>query len=114
MEVLEHVKNVKDFVHSLSQLAKPGGLIILSTLNKTFKSYAFAILGAEYILRFLPKGTHKWERFLPPSELARACRQVSLEIIDIKGMRFHPWKREFSLSQDDLSVNYLLSAQKKF
>jgi len=85
--------------------------MILSTINRTFKSYGVAILGAEYLLRLLPKGTHDWHRFLMPSELARYCRHANMEIMDIQGMRFHFWQKEFLLSKD-LSINYLLSAKK--
>jgi 2-polyprenyl-6-hydroxyphenyl methylase/3-demethylubiquinone-9 3-methyltransferase len=111
MEIVEHVANVQDFINSLAKLTKPGGLMILSTINRTFKSYGVAILGAEYLLRLLPKGTHDWHRFLMPSELARYCRHANMEIMDIQGMRFHLWRREFLLSKD-LSINYLLSAKK--
>lgn len=113
MEVVEHVTNVQDFISSLAKLTKSGGLMILSTINRTFKSYAVAILGAEYILRLLPRGTHDWHRFLMPSELAQHCRHANVEIMDIQGMRFRSWQREFALSKDDLSVNYLLSARKR-
>lgn len=111
MEIVEHVANVQDFINSLAKLTKPGGLMILSTINRTFKSYGVAILGAEYLLRLLPRGTHDWHRFLMPSELARYCRHANMEIMDIQGMRFHLWQREFLLSKD-LSINYLLSAKK--
>ncbi|MBL9029350.1 MAG: bifunctional 2-polyprenyl-6-hydroxyphenol methylase/3-demethylubiquinol 3-O-methyltransferase UbiG [Caedimonas sp.] len=112
MEVVEHVADVQGFIMSLAALAKPGGVIILSTINRTLKSYAVAIVGAEYIMRLLPKGTHHWNRFLKPSELARCCRHAKLEVRDIQGMCFRPWYNEFTLSKD-LSVNYMLSAQKR-
>ncbi|MGI4851353.1 MAG: bifunctional 2-polyprenyl-6-hydroxyphenol methylase/3-demethylubiquinol 3-O-methyltransferase UbiG [Janthinobacterium lividum] len=111
MEVVEHVADVSSFIEALSQLAKPNGLVILSTLNRTFKSYGMAILGAEYILRMIPRGTHDWHKFLTPAELARHGRSAGLALQDVQGIRFRPLTYDFVLHAD-LDVNYLLCAQK--
>lgn len=87
--------------------------MVMSTLNRTAKSWAMAIAGAEYILRWLPVGTHDWQKFLKPSELARALNNSGFETIDLKGMVYHPLSGNWSLSEDDFSVNYLALAQKK-
>ena len=110
LEVVEHVADVPAFIASLKALLKPNGLLILSTPNRTAKSFAAVIVGAEYILRWLPRGTHDWRRFLKPSELARMLRANGLELSDVMGIVYNPVKREFALSEKDLSVNYLVTA----
>lgn len=112
LEIIEHVGDVNLFYDSLAHLVKPGGLVILSTLNRTAKSYAMGIIGAEYVLRWLPKGTHTWSKFIKPSEMARALRQRGLSVIDTAGITFTPLTWEFSLSANDLDVNYLMVAKK--
>lgn len=112
LEIIEHVSSVDAFLDALKRLLKPGGLLILSTLNRTPKSYAFAIVGAEYILRLLPRGTHQWRKFIRPSELARALRTRKLEVTDSTGMVMHPLSFAWSLDARDLDVNYLMAASK--
>ncbi len=111
LEVVEHVADVQSFICALSHLVKPDGLVILSTLNRTLKSWGLAIVGAEYILRMIPKGTHNWHQFLTPAELSQHCRQSGLNVQNIQGLAFNPLLSEFNLSQD-LGVNYLLCAWK--
>ena len=110
LEVVEHVADVPGFVASLKALLKPDGLLILSTPNRTAQSYLSVIVGAERILRWLPRGTHEWKRFLKPSELARHLRANGLAVKDVSGIVYDPVKREFSLSRTDVRVNYLMSA----
>lgn len=112
LEIIEHVSSVDAFLDALKRLLKPGGLLILSTLNRTPKSYAFAIVGAEYILRLLPRGTHQWRKFIRPSELARALRARKLDVTDSTGMVMHPLSFAWSLDARDLDVNYLMAASK--
>lgn len=112
LEIVEHVANIPLFLTSLAQLVKPDGLLIMSTLNRTAKSYALAIIGAEYILRWLPRGTHQWQQFVRPSELVRGLSEHGLETQHITGMVMHPLSQKWRLSPDDLSVNYLLCATK--
>jgi 2-polyprenyl-6-hydroxyphenyl methylase/3-demethylubiquinone-9 3-methyltransferase len=110
LEIIEHVAEVELFYDSLVNLVKPGGLLILSTLNRTAKSYAFGIVAAEYILRWLPRGTHSWRKFVRPCEMARALRQRGLEVADITGLTYAPLTQRFSLNASDLDVNYLMVA----
>jgi 2-polyprenyl-6-hydroxyphenyl methylase/3-demethylubiquinone-9 3-methyltransferase len=110
LEVVEHVADVNAFIASLKALLKPNGLLILSTPNRTAKSFASVIVGAEYILRWLPRSTHDWRRFLKPSELARVLRAQGLAVGNLTGIVYDPIKREFALSERDFSVNYLMSA----
>ena len=112
MEVIEHVADVDAFLKASASLVKPGGLMVLSTINRTLKAFALAKVGAEYILRWLPVGTHDWRKFVKPSELARGLRPYGVDITDVTGMVFNPFKNTWSLS-DDLNVNYLVSAIKK-
>ena len=109
MEVVEHVNNGPAFVASAASLVKPRGLIALSTLNRTLKSFALAIVGAEYVLRWLAPGTHRWEQFVTPDELAAALRAAGLRVKRRQGMVYDPLRREWRLSQD-LSVNYFMTA----
>lgn len=112
LEIIEHVADTELFYKSICQLVKPGGLLILSTLNRTAKSYAMGIIGAEYVLRWLPKGTHTWRKFIKPSEMARALRTQGMQVVDTAGITFSPLTWEFSLSPNDLDVNYLMAAKK--
>lgn len=111
LEIVEHVADVAGFINTCQKLVKPGGLIIFSTINRTLKSYAIAIVGAEYVMRWLPVGTHEWRKFLTPSELGNHIRETGLMIQDIKGMSFNPLGWSWSLSSD-LDVNYFITAVK--
>ena len=108
LEVVEHVADVELFLQSLSRLARPGGLVFLSTLNRTAKAWALAIAGAEYVLRWLPRGTHDWRKFLKPSEAVRGLRAGGIETQEIVGVVFSPLSRAWSLNKRDLDVNYML------
>lgn len=112
MEVIEHVEDVESFMRSCCSMLKPGGLMFVATLNRTVKSFAFAIVGAEYVLGWLPKGTHEWNRFLKPSEINRFFEASKLALIDSTGVGYNPLKDEFSLS-DDMGVNYILIGEKE-
>ena len=112
MELLEHVPDPASVVQACARLAKPGGLLFLSTLNRNPKSYLFAILGAEYLLGMLPKGTHDYARFIRPSELARAVRAAGLDVEDVTGLTYNPLTQRYGLDAEDVSVNYLLCARK--
>jgi 2-polyprenyl-6-hydroxyphenyl methylase/3-demethylubiquinone-9 3-methyltransferase len=107
MEMLEHVPDPSLVVRACAQLVKPGGYVVFSTLNRNLKSYLFAVVGAEYVLNLLPKGTHEYAKFLKPSELSRSCRDAGLEVADITGMSYNPFNKSYSLGKDT-SVNYLL------
>ena len=100
MEVVEHVADVPAFVAAAASLIKPGGLFALSTLNRTFKSFALAVVGAEYVLRWLAPGTHHWEQFVTPDELAAALRAAGLEVTQRRGMSYDPLRGEWRLSRD--------------
>ena len=113
LEVLEHVSDVRLFLQTCARLLRPGGVLFLATLNRTAKSYALAIIGAEYVLGWLPRGTHDWRRFLKPSEIAAALRPHGVAVRDISGLTYNPFNRAFSLSPHDHSVNYLLWAEKE-
>lgn len=110
LEIVEHVADVPVFMQSLARIVKPGGLLVMSTLNRTPKSYLLGIVAAEYVLRWLPPGTHDWKKFMKPSELARHMEQGGLDVTDIRGLVFNPLTRAFSLDASDLDVNYLITA----
>lgn len=112
LEIIEHTASPEEFVLLCSKLARPGGLVIFSTLNRNWKSYAMGIVAAEYLLRWVPAGTHEWKRFVKPSELADMAEASGLEIKDVKGMIFNPLKNEFSIHPHDVDVNYFLVAEK--
>ena len=112
MEVVEHVADVDAFLQASASLVKPGGLMVLSTINRTLKAFALAKIGAEYILSWLPIGTHDWRKFVKPSELVRGLGPYGMDITDLTGMVYNPFKDTWSLSED-LNVNYLVSAIKK-
>lgn len=111
MEMLEHVPEPAAIVDACCRLAAPGGWVFFSTLNRNPKSFLFAIVGAEYVLRLLPRGTHEYARFIRPSELARWCREAGLEVAATRGMEYNPLTRRYWLS-DDTSVNYLFACRK--
>jgi 2-polyprenyl-6-hydroxyphenyl methylase/3-demethylubiquinone-9 3-methyltransferase len=108
MEMLEHVPDPAAIVRAAATLVKPGGQVFFSTLNRNPKAYLFAILGAEYLLRMLPKGTHDYDKFITPSELSQFIRSAGLELQGFKGMGYNPLTKIYSLN-DDTSVNYLVA-----
>jgi 2-polyprenyl-6-hydroxyphenyl methylase/3-demethylubiquinone-9 3-methyltransferase len=107
MELLEHVPDPASTVRACAALARPGGRVFFSTINRNLKSYLFAVIGAEYVLKLLPKGTHDYLKFIKPSELARHCRESGLDVQEIIGMSYNPLTQAYSLGTDP-SVNYLL------
>ncbi|MEN0038889.1 MAG: bifunctional 2-polyprenyl-6-hydroxyphenol methylase/3-demethylubiquinol 3-O-methyltransferase UbiG [Cellvibrio sp.] len=112
MEMLEHVPDPSSVVRACAQLVKGGGDVYFSTINRNPKAYAFAILGAEYVLKLLPKGTHDYSKFIRPSELAKWLRAAGLELQSISGMTYNPLTKHYKLDPHDVSVNYLLHAKK--
>lgn len=110
LEVVEHVPDVSAFVKVVGSLVRPGGLLLLSTINRTIKSYALAIVGAEYLLRWLPVGTHQWDRFVTPTELSAAVSAAGMVESDRRGIVFNPLLGEWRLG-DDVDVNYLMTAR---
>ncbi len=112
LEIVEHVADVASFLGALSRLARPGAPLVMSTLNRTPKSFALGIVAAEYVLGIVPRGTHNWRQFLKPSELARGLRDQGFAVEEIRGMVYSPLKGDWSLSDRDLDVNYLLAAAK--
>jgi 2-polyprenyl-6-hydroxyphenyl methylase/3-demethylubiquinone-9 3-methyltransferase len=111
MEMLEHVPDPSSVVRACSQMVKPGGWVFFSTLNRNPKSFLFAIVGAEYLLKMLPKGTHEFGRFIKPAELARWVREADLNGLQLKGMEYNPLTQRYWLS-GDTSVNYLMACRK--
>lgn len=111
LEMLEHVPDPSSVINACYKLLKPGGYAFFSTINRCAKSYLFAIVGAEYILKLLPKGTHEYSRFIKPSELGYWLRQSDFELQDLTGMTYNPVTKMYSLNQDT-SVNYLVTARK--
>lgn len=109
MEMLEHVPDPASIIRACTRLLKPGGQLFLSTISRNPKAYLFAVIGAEYLLKLLPRGTHEYARFLRPSELTRLCRQNGLNVDEIIGMSYNPLSKTYSLSADS-QVNYLLRA----
>jgi 2-polyprenyl-6-hydroxyphenyl methylase/3-demethylubiquinone-9 3-methyltransferase len=118
MELLEHVPDPGSLVRACARLARPGdlarpgGQVFFSTINRNLKSYVFAVIGAEYVLKLLPKGTHDYGKFVKPSELARHCRAAGLEVREIRGMSYNPITRSYSLG-NDASVNYLVHSTRE-
>ena len=106
MEIVEHVEDIDFFLKSCSKLLKKNGLMFVATINKTLKSYIFAIVGAEYVLRWLPIGTHEWEKFVKPEDLKKILMKYDLSLNKLEGMNFNIIKDEWSISRD-LSVNYI-------
>jgi 2-polyprenyl-6-hydroxyphenyl methylase / 3-demethylubiquinone-9 3-methyltransferase len=111
MEVVEHVADVNLFVRRCAEMVRPGGLMILATLNRTLKSFALAIVGAEYILRWLPRGTHQWDRFVTPNELEIAVELGGLGVIGTRGVIYNPLTDSWQLGRDT-DVNYLMTAER--
>jgi len=112
MEMLEHVPDPASTVQACAKLVKPGGWVFFSTINRNPKSFLFAIIGAEYVLNMLPKGTHAYEKFIKPSELIGHARTAGLEPNQLIGMTYNPLTRRYRLVENDVSVNYLVSARK--
>ena len=111
LEVVEHVADVDLFLDSCTALVRDGGAMILATLNRTPKAFMFGIVGAEYVMRWLPRGTHDWKKFVRPSELSRGLRRNGVDVSDISGLSFNPLSDEWRVS-GDVSVNYILFATK--
>ncbi len=112
LEMLEHTPDPQSTVSACAQLVKPNGLVVFSTINRNLKSYVFAILGAEYILKLLPIGTHDYEKLIRPSELANFCRKSNMNLVDIAGMTYNPISKKYAL-KNDTSVNYILVARRQ-
>lgn len=111
MEMLEHVPDPVSIMSACAHMVKPGGWVFFSTLNRNPKSYLFAIIGAEYVLNMLPKGTHEWSKFIKPHELASYARQVGLESVELMGMTYNPLTKVYRLERDT-DVNYLLACRR--
>ena len=111
MEIVEHVEDINYFINSCSKLLKKNGLMFVATLNKTFKSYVFAIIGAEYVLRWLPIGTHDWEKFVRPEDLKKILNKNNLKLEKLDGMNFNIIKDEWTVSSDT-SINYIVKSIK--
>lgn len=111
MEMLEHVPDPSSIIRACSQLVKPGGHVIFSTLNRNPKSFLFAIIGAEYVLQLVPKGTHSYNSFIKPSELVSSARHAGLQLEQLKGLEYNPITKVYSLS-NDVSVNYMVATRK--
>lgn len=107
MEMLEHVPEPREVIAAIARLVRPGGHVFISTINRNLKAFLLAIVGAEYLLRLLPRGTHEYERFIRPSELAAWARDTSLQLEDISGIEYNPITRRFALCED-AAVNYLV------
>ena len=107
MEMLEHVPDPASIVDACARLARPGGWLLFSTLNRNPKSYLLAILGAEYVLNLLPRGTHDWSRFVRPAELAAFARRAGADLVEMIGLVYNPLTRTFRLARNDVDVNYL-------
>jgi 2-polyprenyl-6-hydroxyphenyl methylase/3-demethylubiquinone-9 3-methyltransferase len=113
MEVVEHVADPQAYLTACQQLLKPGGIMICSTINRNPKSFALAIVGAEYVMRWLPKGTHEWQKFITPEELFALIETAGLDPVDRKGFVFNPISWRWSISDRDLSVNYVTASVKR-
>jgi 2-polyprenyl-6-hydroxyphenyl methylase / 3-demethylubiquinone-9 3-methyltransferase len=111
MEMLEHVPEPASVVRACALATRPGGKLFFSTIHRSAKAFAFAIVGAEHVLKLLPKGTHEYARFIRPSELAQWCRDAGLEVLELKGMQYNPLTQRYWLS-GDTSVNYLMACAK--
>src|SRR5207253_7835901 len=111
MEVIEHVADLSLFINRCAEMVKPGGLMITATINRTLKSFALAIVGAEYVLRWLPRGTHQWEKFVTPNELEAALERHGLSVIDETGVIYNFLADRWQLSSD-MDVNYMVTAEK--
>ena len=112
LEIVEHVADAQAFIDSCCALVKPGGLLVMTTINRTPQSYLKAIIGAEYVLRLLPRGTHQWKKFLRPSEMLNGMERNGLRHVNSSGMVMNPIRWEWRLDDKDLSVNYLMAVKK--
>lgn len=112
LEMLEHVPDPASVIQACARLVKPGGHIFFSTINRNPKAYALAVLGAEYLLKLLPRGTHDYKKFIRPSELAKWLREAKLEMVEITGIAYNPITKKFRLDQRDVDVNYLVYARR--
>ena len=112
MEMLEHVPDPASIVKACAALVKPGGQLFFSTINRNPKAYAFAIIGAEYLLRMLPKGTHEYAKFIRPSELSQWLREANLDLLEISGMTYNLLTKKYKINDSDVRVNYLMHASK--
>ena len=112
MEMLEHVPDPESVIRSCAELTRPGGWLFFSTINRNPKSFVFAIIGAEYLLRILPRGTHDYAKFVRPSELGAAARRCGLELVEMNGMTYNPLTKVYRLDASDVSVNYLMAFRK--
>ena len=111
MEMLEHVPDPASVVRASAALVKPGGWVFFSTLNRNLKSYLFAIVGAEYMLNLLPRGTHAYAKFIKPSELARFARDAGLEIVELVGLTYNPFNKNYKI-EADTDINYIMAARR--
>jgi 2-polyprenyl-6-hydroxyphenyl methylase/3-demethylubiquinone-9 3-methyltransferase len=111
MEMLEHVPDPASVVRACATLVKPNGWVFFSSINRNTRSFLFAIVGAEYVLNLLPRGTHEWGKFIRPSELAHDCRAAGLDVVRTRGMEYNPLTRRYWLSADT-SVNYMFSTRR--
>lgn len=112
LEIIEHVADVELFLKSVAKLVKPNGLLIMSTLNRTIKAYGLAIIGAEYVLRWLPRGTHDWKKFLKPHEMVQPLQREGLTLVEMQGLVLNPFSRAWEMSAKDLDVNYMVVMKK--
>ncbi|OGT01137.1 MAG: bifunctional 3-demethylubiquinol 3-O-methyltransferase/2-polyprenyl-6-hydroxyphenol methylase [Gallionellales bacterium RBG_16_56_9] len=112
MEMLEHVPDPQSVVTACAKLVKPGGWVFFATLNRNLKSYLLAVIGAEYVLNLLPRGTHDYSKFIKPSELAQSCRNAGLSLVDLTGMSYNPISQEYSLGRDT-DVNYMIACRRE-
>lgn len=112
LEMLEHVPDPSSVVQACAKMVKPGGHVFFSTINRNPKSFLFAIIGAEYVLRLLPRGTHEYAKFIRPSELANWSREADLQVNQMTGLLFNPFTKKYRLSESDMDVNYMISTQK--
>lgn len=112
LEMLEHVPDPESIVRACAKLVKPGGKVFFSTINRNPKSYLMAVIGAEYILKLVPTGTHDYHKFIKPAELARWCRPVGLKQIHMTGMTYNPISKDYKLADNDVDVNYLVACEK--
>ena len=112
MEMMEHVPDPASIVRACAKLVKPDGMVFFSTINRNPKSYVHAIIGAEYVLGLVPRGTHDWQKFIRPAELARMCREAGLDIVSTKGLEYNPLTKIYRLS-DKTDVNYMIACKPK-
>ena len=111
MEVVEHVADIQLFLRQCAEMVKPGGILLVATINRTLKSYVLAIVGAEYVMRWLPHGTHRWEKFVTPDELEAALEGCGLTVIDETGVTYELLGDRWRISSD-VDVNYMMTAQR--